>query len=182
MKRESEGGDDDDTGGGIQTGKGRRRNVEKHLAAERERRKHVKEKLQVSYLNDYYSTAVIDSSGTSRNWIIYFRSLHLGRGRLIRHCRCSVNFHSSRSKYICFLNMPSQTAIEFVKRQKSKAAHTNRRQNKSSSGFPAFDSSPLLKALSESYSTGFVLLNNEWDIMKVGSVLMYRGWWLTAFP
>ncbi len=46
-KRESEGADDDESGG-LQTGKGRRRNVEKHLAAERERRKHVKEKLQAS--------------------------------------------------------------------------------------------------------------------------------------
>jgi hypothetical protein len=46
LKRELDGGDDEDGGAG-QTGKSRRRNVEKHLAAERERRKNVKEKLQV---------------------------------------------------------------------------------------------------------------------------------------
>ena len=47
LKREVDGADGEDGEGGNQTGKGRRRNVEKHLAAERERRKHVKSKLQV---------------------------------------------------------------------------------------------------------------------------------------
>jgi hypothetical protein len=51
LKREFEGGDDEEGGGGGQTGKSRRRNVEKHLAAERERRKNVKEKLQVLELS-----------------------------------------------------------------------------------------------------------------------------------
>jgi hypothetical protein len=50
LKREFDGGDEEDGGGG-QTGKSRRRNVEKHLAAERERRKNVKEKLQVLKLS-----------------------------------------------------------------------------------------------------------------------------------
>eukprot|EP00291_Cryptomonas_curvata_P000164 CAMPEP_0172192910 /NCGR_PEP_ID=MMETSP1050-20130122/24629_1 /TAXON_ID=233186 /ORGANISM="Cryptomonas curvata, Strain CCAP979/52" /LENGTH=125 /DNA_ID=CAMNT_0012868343 /DNA_START=182 /DNA_END=556 /DNA_ORIENTATION=+ len=39
-------GDDDDMPGQAPNSKGRRRNVERHLAAERERRKHVKGKLQ----------------------------------------------------------------------------------------------------------------------------------------
>jgi hypothetical protein len=60
-----------------------------------------------------------------------------------------------------------QTAIEFVKRQKSRDAQSSHRQNKMHTGFPAFDASPLVKALSESESAGFILLNNEWDIVKV---------------
>ena len=39
--------DEDDMLGQAPNSKGRRRNVERHLAAERERRKHVKGKLQV---------------------------------------------------------------------------------------------------------------------------------------
>ncbi len=46
LKREIDGVEEEE-GGGAQTGRSRRRNVEKHLAAERERRKNVKEKLQV---------------------------------------------------------------------------------------------------------------------------------------
>ena len=61
-----------------------------------------------------------------------------------------------------------QTAIEFVKRQKSRDVQSSHRQNKMHAGFPAFDANPLVKALSESESAGFVLLNNEWDIVKVG--------------
>jgi hypothetical protein len=60
-----------------------------------------------------------------------------------------------------------QTAIEYVKRQKSRDAQSSHRQNKMHTGFPAFDASPLVKALSESESAGFILLNNEWDIVKV---------------
>jgi hypothetical protein len=44
-------GDEDDVQGQAPSSKGRRRNVERHLAAERERRKHVKGKLQVMFLN-----------------------------------------------------------------------------------------------------------------------------------
>ena len=58
-------------------------------------------------------------------------------------------------------------AIEFVKRQKSRESKSSRRHNKINSGFPAFDSGPLVKALTESDSTGFIVLNNEWDIIKV---------------
>ena len=53
LKREFEGGEDEEGASG-QTGKSRRRNVEKHLAAERERRKNVKEKLQVLMLLGSY--------------------------------------------------------------------------------------------------------------------------------
>ena len=47
---EDEGGDDEDDNAMLPPEKFRRRNIEKHLAAERERRKHMKEKLQASLL------------------------------------------------------------------------------------------------------------------------------------
>jgi hypothetical protein len=83
-----------------------------------------------------------------------------------------------------------QTAIEFVKRQKSRDAHSSHRQNKMQTGFPAFDASPLVKALSESESTGFILLNNEWDIVKVALLAilckiiaaeLFRLFWIRLF-
>ena len=78
LKRESEGAEDDESGG-MQTGKGRRRNVEKHLAAERERRKHVKEKLQV--IPKISGTRKRDDAKgpVTRNWIICYPSPHLDR-------------------------------------------------------------------------------------------------------
>lgn len=74
-KAKEDGDGDDEETQGQPTSKGRRRNVERHLAAERERRKHVKGKLQVESRITLGPHTVV-TIGFGRNWITCSQNPH----------------------------------------------------------------------------------------------------------